>query len=157
MQIAVIAISPLSLILLISISVIVCFLLIRFAVRRRGEAQFRKSARDLTEKANAAKEELEELFVPIHLTEDADIADFRESHQALIDAICALEGHKYFNDDIFEETGIASFKSLLADSQSKKEENNKVYSAIRELQECATVVMENYRTLVHPAHYFCLF
>ena len=135
MHIAIIAISPLSLILLIIISVIVCFLIIRFAVRRRGEAQFRQLAKDLMAKANTAKEELEALFVPIHLTEDSDIADFKVSHQALIDAIHSLEGHKYFNDDIFEETGIASFKSLLADSQSKKEENNKVYNAIRELPE----------------------
>ena len=154
MQIAVITISPLSLILLIIISVIVCFLMIRFAVRRRGEAQFRKLAKDLTGKADVAKEELEALFLPNHLTEDSDIADFKVRNQALIDAIHALEEHKYFNDDIFEETGIASLKSLLADFRVKKEENNKVYNAIGELQECATVVMENYRTLVHPEHFF---
>ena len=91
MQIAVITISPLSLILLIIISVIVCFLMIRFAVRRRGEAQFRKLAKDLTGKADVAKEELEALFLPNHLTEDSDIADFKVRHQALIDAFTLLK------------------------------------------------------------------
>ena len=85
MHIAIIAISPLSLILLIILSVMGCFVLIRFAVHRRGKARFRKLTEDLTAKANEATEEFEALFLPTHLTENTDIADFKVSHQALIE------------------------------------------------------------------------
>ena len=154
MQIAAFTISPLSQILLIIISVIICVIMIRFVIRRRGEAQFRKMTEDLILKINEATEAFEALFLPTHLTEDADIADFKVSHQALLDSIHALEGHKYYNNEIFEETGIASFNTLVANSSAKKEENNKVYHAIADLTTDAARVMDEYRSIVHPNHYF---
>lgn len=128
--------------------------LVRFIIRKTGESKFKKLAEELKEQVNIARQELETMFLPTHLVNDNDIEDFKIRHQSLLEGIEALEGHKYFNEDIFEETDIAPFKSLLADSQAKKEENNNVYNTIGELQECATVIMNDYRSLVHPAHYF---
>lgn len=129
-------------------------LLARFIIRKIGKRTFRKLAEALTGQTNTAIQELESMFLPTHMVTDNDIEDFKTSHQSLLESIERIECHKYFNNDIFEETGLAHFKSMLADIHASKEENNKVYNAIGELRECAPSIMNDYRSLVHPAHYF---
>lgn len=152
------AISPTNQAIVIALIAIIglaaAIFLVCFIIKKMGESKLRKLAEKLTGQVNAARQELETMFLPTHLVTDKDIDDFKTRHQSLLESIETIEGHKYFNDGIFEETGIASLKSLLADSQAKMDENNKVYNAIGELQECATAVMDSYRSLVHPAHYF---
>lgn len=133
---------------------IVGCLLVRFIIRQIGKRTFRKLAEALTGQTNTAIQELESMFLPTHMVTDNDIEDFKTGHQSLLESIERIECHKYFNNDIFEETGLAHFKSMLADIQARKEENNKVYNAIGELRECAPSIMNDYRSLVHPAHYF---
>lgn len=133
---------------------VVAAVLVRFIIRMMGESDFRKQAEALRSQVNTAREELETLLLPIHLVSDDDIDNFKTRHQALLESIDAIEGHKYYNKEVFEEVGIASFKALLAESPAKKKETNKVYSTIVELKDCALKVMDNYRSLVHPAHYF---
>lgn len=135
-------------------SLAVAFFLVTFAIRRMGESKFGKLVDGLVGQVERAKTEIEGLFIPTHLVEDKDIEDFKIRHQSLLDGIEELESHKYFKDEIFEETGIASFKSLIANCSTKKEENNKVYTAINDLKEVAVKVMDDYRSLLHPAHYF---
>lgn len=132
----------------------VAFFITRLVIRKMGESKFRKLAETLSGQVNTATQELETLFLPTHLVNDNDIEIFKTKHQSLLEGIEVIEEHKYFNDEIFEDTGIASFKYLLADSPARKEECNKIYNAIGDLQKCATVVMAGYRSLVHPAHYF---
>lgn len=133
---------------------IVTAFLVRFIIRMKGEIDFRKQAEALRSQVNEAREELETMLLPTHLVSDDDIESFKARHQALQKSIDAIEGHKYYNEEIFKETGIAPFKALLAESPAKKEETNKVYSTIVELKDCALKVMNNYRSLVHPTHYF---
>ena len=133
---------------------VVAAVLVRFIIRMRGESDFRKQAEALRSQVHETREELETLLLPTHLVSDDDIESFKTRHQALLESIDAIEGHKYYNEEIFKETGIAPFKALLAESPAKKKETNKVYSTIVELKDCALKVMDNYRSLVHPAHYF---
>lgn len=144
--------------LLIAISAIGCLtiaiFLTRFVIRKMGEGKFRKLADGLAVQVEKAKEEFEALFRPTHLVEDKDIDNFKSRYQSLLDRIEELEAHKYYNDDIFENTSISLFKTLLANSSAKKEENNKVYTAINDLKDAAVKLMDDYRSLVHPAHYF---
>lgn len=133
---------------------IVTAFLVRFIIRMKGEIDFRKQAEALRSQVNEAREELETLLLPTHLVSDDDIESFKTRHQALQKSIDAIEGHKYYNEEIIKETGIAPFKALLAESPAKKEQTNKVYNTIVELKVCAAKVMDNYRSLVHPAHYF---
>ena len=153
-----VAISLSNLIMLIGVIAIsivtVSIYLARFIFRKKGESKFRKLVDGLNGQVEIAKSELEALFLPTHLVEDKDIENFISSHQSLLDRIEELEDHKYYSYSIFVGAGIASFKSLLTNYSTKKEENNKVYNAIVELQESAGAVMENYRSLIHPAHYF---
>ena len=137
---------------IVIISVII--LLIRFFILKVGQNKFRKMAEELAGKICTAQKELEDLYVPTHLVEDWDIENFQTKHQSLLKAIETLEGHKYYNENIFEETGIALFVASFADRIAKQEENNNVYYAIAQLKNSAAIVMDGYRSLVHPAHYF---
>ena len=128
--------------------------LVRFAIRRMGENKFRKLTEELDAQIAIAKKELETLFLPTHLVEEKDVEDLKTRHQPLLDAIEELEDHKYYNDDIVEETDIPSFKTLIANSAEKIEENNKVYHAINDLKKVTGKVMNDYQSLVHPSHYF---
>lgn len=130
------------------------YYIIRFFKRRRGEEEFQKLTNDLGVRANSAKQELEELFQPNHFVEDKDIETFKSKHQSLIDDIQTLRDHEYYDKEVFEKAGITSFKSLLANCQAKKEENNKIYNAIEDLAQVASSVVEGYRSLLHPNHYF---
>lgn len=154
MQITALSILPTSQILVIAaIGLAVIYFCVRYIVKKNGEGKFRKLAEELTPQVNTANHELENLFLPTRQTNENDVDIFKARHQSLLDGIEALESHKYYNDDIFEETGIASFKSLLSDSKAKIEENNKVYHAIEDIKSAATKVMDGYRSLTHPAHY----
>jgi len=146
--------SVVTLLIIALVGVLVLGLLARFAIRKMGERKFRKLAEGLRSSVSAVRQELENLFQPIRLVTDGDLESFKSSHQSLLDGIEILEGHKYFNEDIFEDIGIPHFKELLTNSQTLKEENNKVYQAIEELKKCASKLMVGYRSLVHPAHYF---
>ena len=130
------------------------FFLVRFAIRKIGENNFRKLTEELNAQIASAKKELEALLLPTHLVEEKDIEDLKTRHQPLLDAIEELEDHKYYNDEIVEETDIPSFKTLIANSAEKIEENNKVYHAINDLKEVTGKVMDDYQSLVHPSHYF---
>ena len=130
------------------------FFLVRFAIRKMGENKFRKLTEELNAQIASAKKELEALLLPTHLVEEKDIEDLKTRHQPLLDAIEELEDHKYYNDEIVEETEIPSFKTLIANSAEKIEENNKVYHAINDLKEVTGKVMDDYQSLVHPSHYF---
>lgn len=100
---------------------IVGCLLVRFIIRQIGKRTFRKLAEALTGQTNTAIQELESMFLPTHMVTDNDIEDFKTGHQSLLESIERIECHKYFNNDIFEETGLAHFKSMLADIQARKE------------------------------------
>ncbi len=113
-----------------------------------------RDTNDLGVKANSAKQELEEIFRPNHFVEDKDIEIFKSKHQSLIDDIQTLRDHEYYDKEVFEKAGITAFKSLLANCQAKKEENNKIYNAIEDLAQVASSVVEGYRSLLHPNHYF---
>lgn len=151
---SILPISPSIVAALVAVVVLVFVFLVRFVIKKNGESKFRKLAEGLTGSVNVARQELENLFKPNRLVTDSDIENFKASHQSLLDDIEALEGHKYFNEDIFEDTGISPFKELLANSSTLKEENNRVCRAIEVLKECAAQVMDGYRSFVHPAHYF---
>ena len=128
--------------------------LVYFVIRKRGESQFLNLAQELSEDINSVRQELEELYLPTRLAVDKDIEDFKAKHESLLEKIEILEKHKYYDDDVFEQNNIASFKTMLSDSKTRIEENNKVYNAIECLKERASSVMENYRLLMHPTHYF---
>ena len=111
-------------------------------------------AEELSEQANTATKELKGLFLPTRLAASKDVDDFVNRHEELLSSIDALEEHKYFNEDVFQETGIWELKDLLADSKQQIAENNKVYHTIADLTTDAKRVMDEYRSFVHPDHYF---
>ena len=128
--------------------------LVGFMIKKSGEGKFRKLVEELIPQVNTANQELEKMFLPTRLITENDVDNFKIRYKILLDSIEALESHKYYNDDIFEETGISSFKFLLSGSNAKVEENNKVYHTIEDLKAAAKKAMDDYRSLVHPAHYF---
>lgn len=138
----------------VCVVIVVAFFLTRLVIKWRGKRDFSNLAELLTEQVNDAKQELENMFLPTHLIGDDDINRFISQHQTLLERIKELEYHKYYDDDIFEDTDIVSFKSLLFDNKELIEENNKVYHAIDFLKNSSAQIVEYYRSLVHPAHYF---
>ena len=133
---------------------IVVIFIIRFFIINGRKKKFRKIAEELSGQANTAIEELKALFLPSRLAVSKDVDDFVNRHEELLSSIDSLEEHKYFDEDVFQETGIRELKDLLADSKQQIAENNKVYHAIVDLTTDAARVMDEYRSLVNPDHYF---
>lgn len=136
------------------VGLIMLVLIIRFAIISGRKKKFREKAEELSDQANIATDELKALFLPSRLAVSNDVDDFKNHHEELLSSIDALEEHKYFDEDVFQETGIRALKDLLADSNLLIAENNKVYHAIADLTADAARVMDEYRSIVHPDHYF---
>lgn len=136
------------------VSLIMLVFVIRFAYISGRKKKFREIAKELSDQANTATEELKTIFLPSRLAVNSDVDDFKNRHEELLSAIDALEEHKYFDEDVFQETGIRALKDLLEDSKLQIAENNKVYHAIADLTAVAARVMDEYRSIVHPDHYF---
>ena len=136
------------------VGLIVLIFIIRFFIISGRKKKFKAIAEELSSQAKAATEELKALFLPSRLTVSNDVDDFKNRHEELLSSIDALEEHKYFDEDVFYETGIRALKDLLADSNLQIAENNKVYHAIADLTTEAARVMEEYRSIVNPEHYF---
>lgn len=128
-------------------------LLARFIIRKRGKKQFREMADALTVKVGDAMQELESIFLPTHEVQDEEIDNFKEKHLSLMQEIDSLEEHKYYDYEIYNEIGVTPFKQLLNNSQVKKEETNRIFHSIAELKGAAKELMEQYRSMMHPAHY----
>lgn len=143
-----------TLLIFAAVVVVAAIMVARFVMRKLGESKFRKSAEALLPQIEEARNEMETLFVPTHMVEDKDIESLTTKNQAVLDEIESLGQDKYFNDDIFDELGITSFTASFAESKKRQAENNKVFLAISDLKDAATRVMDVYRTLTHPAHYF---
>lgn len=133
---------------------IVLIFVIRFFIISGRKKNFREMAEKLSDQANAATEELKTLFLPSCLAANKDVDDFKNRHEGLLASIDSLEEHKYFDEDVFYETGIRALKDLLADSKLQIAENNKVYHAIADLTTEAVRVMDEYRSIVQPNRYF---
>lgn len=133
---------------------VVIIFIIRFFIISGRKKKFREIAEELSGQANAATEDLKALFLPSRLAASKDVDDFLNRHEELLSSIDALEEHKYFDEDVFQETGLRVLKDLLADSEQQIAENNKVFHAIADLKTDAAKVMDEYRSLVNPDHYF---
>ena len=138
----------------VAAGLIVLIFVIRFFIISGRKKKFREMAENLSDQANAATEELKALFLPSRLAVNKDVDDFKNRHEELLSTIDGLEEHKYFDEDVFYETGIRALKDLLADSKLQIAENNKVYYAIAELTTDAARVMDEYRSIVQPDRYF---
>lgn len=139
------------------IIIVVCILalfLIWFFIARSKKKKFRDLVSDIVGQVETATTQLESIFQPSHLAQDKEVEDFKIQHQELLSAIESLEAHKYFNEDVFQETGIRALSDLLADSKKQIAENNKVFHAIADLSIDAARVLDEYHSIVHPNHYF---
>ncbi len=155
MQITILSISQTNNTLIIAVvGVVVTILTVLYIIKKIGEHKCRKLAEDLQPLVNTAYQELQALFEPTKLATRGDVDAFKARYQKMLEDIEALENHKYYNDEVFDETGITALKTLLNDSKAKIEENNKVYQAIKDLKTITTTVMDGYRSLTHPNHYF---
>lgn len=130
------------------------FFIIRYFIARSKKKKFRELAAVIIGQVETATTELENIFQPSHLAQDKDVEDFKIRHQELLSSIDSLEEHQYFNEDVFQETGIRALTDLLADSKKQIAQNNKVYHAIVDLPIDAARVMDEYHSIVHPNHYF---
>lgn len=133
---------------------VIAIMLVRFVVIKIRQSKFRHLVEQLSDMVDAAIQEWNDMFMPTHLVTDEGIENLKTKHKSLIDSIENLEENPNYDYEIFEETGIVTFKNILANCKSKKDENNKVYNAIKELKEDASKMMDYYRSLVQPTHYF---
>lgn len=141
---------------IVAIIIITALILVFFVIMSKiGKKRFRSEAEKLAIQTNLAKQKLDVLFQPTHLVSTKDIEDFKNSHKKLLSELENLESHKYFNQDISAEVGIAAFKTLLDDAPQMLSENNKVFNAINELKNISVKIMDGYRARLHPNHYFC--
>ncbi|MDE5567108.1 MAG: UvrD-helicase domain-containing protein [Muribaculaceae bacterium] len=140
---------------IVGIVIITVLILVFFTIMTNiGKRRFRTEAEKLSVQTNLAKQELEDLLQPTHLVSFKDIEDFKYSHKKLLSELETLENHKYFNHEISAEVGIISFKTLLDNAPQKLSQNNTVFNAINDLKNISVKIMDGYRLLLHPDHYF---
>lgn len=149
-----IEISNLSLFAIIAIACLVVALIVMNIIKYRGRKNFEKLANALAEMSENARSEIEALFVPSHLIEEAQINDFKTKYADLLQDIEDAKGHKYFDAEIFSHSGITLLSSILDDSTNLILRNNEIYRAIEDLTNTAAEVTAQYQAYTHPAHYF---
>lgn len=140
--------------ILIVIGIALAFFTTRWIIIKRGQSDFRHSVEALSSRISEALHDLETFFLPYHRVEEEELASLSAQHQGLLSEITILEGHKYYDEDIFLESGISQFKNYITDLQSKKEENNIIVDAIETLKENSTNLKDSYLKLLDPIHYF---
>lgn len=140
---------------IVTILAFTIFIIIFYIITNRiNNKNFVKHIEDLALQTKRAKYEFESIFNPTHLVHEKDVEDFMVSHKKLLDELYAIEAHKYYNDSIIENLEINSFKTMLTKRSEMIVENNKIFNAINDLRINANRIMDEYRTLMHPAHYF---
>lgn len=147
-------ISPTSLLLASAVGVVAIYLVTRLVVQRQGKAKFRVLVDELGFKAHSAIQELSVILVPTHVIAEEDILIYKDKHKSLLDEIYSLKNHKYFDADIFNSSECATLVSSFTDIELHRNECNRIYCAIDELKVSASKIMESYRSLIHPTHYF---
>lgn len=149
-----IEISNLSLFAMIAIACVAVVWIVIYIKNYRGRKAFAALMAALAEKSEAARLELDALFVPSHKVKENEINDFKTKYADLLSEIERLKEHKYFDKDVFAESGITLLSEVLSDSQNLMQRNNKIYSAIEDLTNAAVSITSKYQVMTHPVHYF---
>lgn len=132
----------------------IAILLILFIIRKIGEDKFEALVESLSIKVAMALREFDELFQPTRMVDDVEIESFKDKYASLFEQFHHLKDNKYYKEEIIKEVGLERFNNLDSYSQSRKEENHKVFSAIEVLKTNAKPLMKSYRLCVSPSHYF---
>ena len=146
--------SSLSIFTMIAIACVAVVILVMNIIKFRGRKSFEKLIASLEERADSARNELESLFVPSRLVEKRQIDDFETKYADLLVDIENVKGHKYFDEEIFSDSGITLLLSALNDSTNLMQKNNEIYHAVEDLTNTAAQVTAQYQAYTHPAHYF---
>lgn len=146
--------SSLSIFTMIAIACVAVVILVMNIIKFRGRKSFEKLIASLAERADSARNELESLFVPSRLVEKRQIDDFKTKYADLLVDIENVKGHKYFDEEIFSDSGITLLLSALNDSTNLMQKNNEIYHAVEDLTNTAAQVTAQYQAYTHPAHYF---
>ncbi|MCR4964899.1 MAG: UvrD-helicase domain-containing protein [Bacteroidales bacterium] len=128
--------------------------LARYIVMRIGEDTFNQLVAGLKRKITPAFNEIQTIIQPTRLVSDEEVAAMSKKYNPLLVEIYKLEKHRYFDERVFQESGINSFKSLLKNIKQRKEENNQIYNAIADLKPVAASMAMKSQSLLHPSHYF---
>lgn len=146
--------SPTSMLLACAVGIVAIFVVTRLVMQRHGKAKFYSLLDALSVKAHSALQELATIFVPTHLITEEDIQSYMDKHKSMMDEIDTLKAHKYFDLEAFDGSECATLVSSVTDIEHRRNECNSIYYAIDDLKDSATKILDCYRSLVHPAHYF---
>lgn len=146
--------SPTCLLLASAVGAITIFVVNRIIANRKGKAEFRLLLEAFEVKEHFILQELEEIFVPTHLINEEDIQNYKDKYYSLLDEIDTIKTHKYFDSELFDESKCDTLASSFADIELRVNECNRIYYAIDELKSTATKIMDWYRSLLRPDHYF---
>ncbi|MCR5313839.1 MAG: UvrD-helicase domain-containing protein [Bacteroidaceae bacterium] len=136
------------------IGIITTFFIALFVKIKLGKKALRKKVETILAQTSIAKEEFEVLLSPLQLVSKDETDNILNKYDSLIISIKSIKKNKYYNEQTFQNTDITSFLSIVDDIDAKREENNKIYNAIKDLTEPAGSIMNEYRSLMRPTHYF---
>jgi DNA helicase-4 len=146
--------SSLSIFIMIAIACVVVAHIVMNIIKYHGRKNFEKLANALAERSENARNEFESLFVPSRLVEERQIDDFKTKYADLLVDLENVKGHKYFDEEIFSDSGITLLLSALNDSTNLMQKNNEIYHAVEDLTNTAAQVTAQYQAYTHPTHYF---
>ena len=131
------------------ITIIVILLIIK-----KGKTDFKRKTAALAEETKPAYGALINLLTPTRLIEDDHIKSFKKQYQTLITKIDNIENHRFFDEKIFNQTCLVDFKQKYTNLIQEAQQNNKIFHALQNIKTTASSLLEKYRKLTEPDHYF---
>ena len=145
--------SGLTIFIMVAIVCVIVAILVKSIIRYCGRKNFEKLTISLSDKANAARIELEALFVPSHLVEEKQIEEFNEKISDLLSDIDKYKQNKYFDEEAFSKSNMQFLLYAIADAKGLMNKNNEIYYAIEELTQAAEQINAQYLKFTEPTHY----
>lgn len=149
-----IIISPTTLLLACAVGLVAIIIVARMIMQKHGQAKFLSLLDSLSSKSLAARQELDDFFLPTNLITEETAQSCKDNYNPLLKEIEALKCHKYFNLDGFNKSHCVELLDLLKVFEERVKECNDVYNAIDRLKDTASQVMEEYLSYTNPSHYF---
>ena len=131
------------------ITIIVILLIIK-----KGKTDFKMKTAALAEETKPAYGALINLLTPTRLIENDHIKSFKKQYQTLITKIDNIENHRFFDEKIFNQTCLVDFKQKYTNLIQEAQQNNKIFHALQNIKTTASSLLEKYRKLTEPDHYF---
>ncbi|MBR3773647.1 MAG: UvrD-helicase domain-containing protein [Alistipes sp.] len=125
-----------------------------YIYQKIAQIKYRRLVQEIQPEISILQKKYLDIFLPTRLISNSDLERFREENHSIFEKIDQLSQHSFFDQQLFNKYGITELQRNLALFEEKKTYTNKIYAAIKSLQDKGPLIIAKYRTLTSPNHYF---